>query len=55
MRPCAGVPSVIGPLCTYRETQDGTYNLAEILTLNIAIEEAVDGYKSAVSAVNNGR
>jgi len=54
MRPCAGVPNVIAPLCCYRETQDGTYNLTEILTLNIAIEEAVSGYKSAMSAVRNG-
>ena len=54
MRPCAGVPNIIAPLCSYRETQDGTYSLADILRFNIAIDESVAGYNSAVRAAKNG-
>lgn len=39
MRPCIGIPRVQPPLCSYRELQDGTYTLADVLMFNITLDE----------------
>lgn len=41
---------MIAPLCSYKETQDGTYSLADILRFNIAMDEALEAYNKAMTA-----
>lgn len=39
MRPCVGLAGLCGAFCTWRELEDGTYNLADVLRFNYALDE----------------
>ena len=34
MIPCIGIPGHVPPLCTWKELEDGTYNLADVYRFN---------------------
>jgi|GEM_PF-7075943 len=39
MRVCAGIPNVCPPLCTWEQTRDGTYTLADIQRFHYTLDE----------------
>lgn len=39
MRPCTGIQGVCPPLCTWEETRDGTYTLADIRRFHLTMDE----------------
>jgi len=52
MRPCTGIQGVCPPLCTWSETLNGTYTLADIQRFHYTMDEMCY-YKS--EAVNEQR
>ena len=47
MRPCVGISGVCPPLCKLSELRDGTYNLADVMRFNIAMDEMLDAFNAA--------
>ncbi len=43
MRPCVGIPQIgVQPFCTWKELNDGTYNLADVELFHQAMDEIID-------------
>lgn len=46
MAPCVGVVGLCPPLCTFKELNDGTYSLGDVVRFHIVIDELIAAHKS---------
>jgi len=46
MKPCVGIAGLCPPLCTWKELNDGTYSIGDVVRFHIAIDELLAAHKA---------